>query len=136
MLEPCLLTRLLFFALFVAVLAADYILFSVRNQFIFLFQRVDKPSRRIARCPLDIFSLYAILFIVYIPLLHKESNMVEKKEVNKSQAIRDYLKEHPDTGSKDVADALTKQGIEVSPNFVAIIKDHDGGWQGEMETSR
>ena len=61
--------------------------------------------------------------------------MAEKKEVNKSQAIRDYLKEHPDTGSKDVADALTKQGIKVSPNFVAIIKEQNGCWQGETETS-
>jgi hypothetical protein len=57
------------------------------------------------------------------------------EEVNKSQAIRDYLKEHPDTAARDVADALTKQGIKVSPNFVAIIKDQNGCWQGETETS-
>jgi hypothetical protein len=61
--------------------------------------------------------------------------MAEKKEVNKSQAIRDYLKKHPDAGSKDVADTLTKQGIKVSPNFVAIIKEQNGCWQGETETS-
>jgi hypothetical protein len=61
--------------------------------------------------------------------------MAEKPKVSKSQAIRDYLKEHPDTGSKDVADALTKQGIKVSPNFVAIIKERNGCLQGETETS-
>jgi hypothetical protein len=45
-----------------------------------------------------------------------------KKAVNKSQTVRDYLKAHPSTSNKEVAEALTKQGIRISPNHVANIK--------------
>jgi arginine repressor len=45
-----------------------------------------------------------------------------KKPVNKAQAVRDYLKTHPSTTNKEVAEALTKQGIKLSPNHVANIK--------------
>jgi hypothetical protein len=48
--------------------------------------------------------------------------MAKKQTVNKSQTVRDYLKAHPGTANKEVADALTKQGIIVSPNYVASIK--------------
>jgi hypothetical protein len=55
-------------------------------------------------------------------LYYKESIMAKKPTVNKSQTVRDYLKAHPDIGNKDVALALTKQGIKISPTHVATIK--------------
>ncbi len=45
-----------------------------------------------------------------------------KKAVNKAQSVRDYLKAHPGTANKEVAEALTKQGIKISANHVANIK--------------
>ena len=40
--------------------------------------------------------------------------MAKKKKAgaNKSQLIRDYLTEHPDAQNKDVAKALSKQGVK------------------------
>lgn len=42
--------------------------------------------------------------------------------VNKSQAIRDYVKAHPRAANSEVAVELTKQGIQVTPNLVATVK--------------
>ena len=43
-------------------------------------------------------------------------------EVNKAQAVRDYLKEHRDALPKAVSDAFKAQGVDVSPNYVSNIK--------------
>ena len=48
--------------------------------------------------------------------------MAKKPAVNKSQAVRDYLETHPGTANKEVAEALAKQGIKMTPNYVAAIK--------------
>ena len=48
--------------------------------------------------------------------------MAKKSDVNKTQAVRDYLKAHPAALSKEIAAALTKQGIEITPGYVANIK--------------
>jgi hypothetical protein len=48
--------------------------------------------------------------------------MAKKSAVNKSQSVRDYLKAHPGTTNKEIADALTKQGIQIAPNYVAGVK--------------
>ena len=48
--------------------------------------------------------------------------MAKKPAVNKAQSVRDYLKAHPGTGNKELAEALGKQGIKISPNHVANIK--------------
>lgn len=45
-----------------------------------------------------------------------------KKPINKSQTVRDYLNAHPGTTNKEVAEALTKQGIKISANHVGNIK--------------
>jgi hypothetical protein len=45
-----------------------------------------------------------------------------KGSVNKSHAIRTYLNAHPNATNSEVAAELTKQGVHVSPNFVATIK--------------
>ena len=48
--------------------------------------------------------------------------MVKKQGVNKSKAVRDYLKSHRKATNREVSEALAKQGVEVSPNHVANIK--------------
>jgi len=48
--------------------------------------------------------------------------VAKKQSVNKSQTVRDYLKAHPSTANKEVAEALTKQGIKISASHVANIK--------------
>jgi hypothetical protein len=54
---------------------------------------------------------------------HKQESIVAKKRSGrKSQAVRDYLKEHPEAANKDVAEALTAKGIKVTGNLVANIK--------------
>jgi hypothetical protein len=55
------------------------------------------------------------------------------KTINKSQSVRDYLKAHPGTANKDVATNLTKQGIEVSPNYVAAVKTHKAAGKGKRK---
>jgi arginine repressor len=45
-----------------------------------------------------------------------------QEPVNKSKAIRDYLKAHPSAANSEVAAELTKQGIEVTSNFVTTIR--------------
>jgi hypothetical protein len=57
------------------------------------------------------------------------SKKPEPAKVNKSQAVRDYLKEHPGTANKDVAEALSKQGIKMAPDYVATVK-------GNMKTQK
>lgn len=42
--------------------------------------------------------------------------------VNKSQAIKDLLKDNPGFSPKQVADELTAKGIDVSPAYVSTIK--------------
>ena len=48
--------------------------------------------------------------------------MAKKQAVNKTQAVRDYLKAHPGAMSKEIATALIKQGIKINAGHVANIK--------------
>jgi hypothetical protein len=48
--------------------------------------------------------------------------MAKTRKVNKSQAVRDYLSTHPGSANKEVAEALTKKGIEIKADYVATIK--------------
>ena len=48
--------------------------------------------------------------------------MAKKQAISKTQAVRDYLKAHPGAMSKEIAAALTKQGIEINAGHVANIK--------------
>ena len=43
-------------------------------------------------------------------------------EVNKSEAIRNYLSEQPKAGPKEITEVLGKSGIVVTPSFVSTIK--------------
>lgn len=62
--------------------------------------------------------------------------MAKKTPVNKSQAVRDYLKEHPGTGNKEVAEALAKQGVKITPNHVANIKSKAAAGKGKRRRRR
>jgi len=48
--------------------------------------------------------------------------MAKKPKINKTQAVRDYLKAHPGAMSSAIAAALTKQGIKINAGHVANIK--------------
>ena len=48
--------------------------------------------------------------------------MAKKPKVSKTQAVRDYLSIHPGAMSKEIAAALTKQGIKINAGHVANIK--------------
>ena len=45
-----------------------------------------------------------------------------KKKVNKSQAIRDFVEANPEAGPTEVAAALKKERIIVSPAMVSSVK--------------
>ena len=48
--------------------------------------------------------------------------MAKKQKVNKTQAVRDYLKDHPKAKSGEIAAALNKQGIKITMNYAANLK--------------
>ena len=48
--------------------------------------------------------------------------MAKKPKVNKTQAVKEYLKANPKAKNQAVADALAKKGITLSANYVATIK--------------
>ncbi len=43
-------------------------------------------------------------------------------EINKSAAIRDYYQAHPKAKAQEVVDALARQGIETTSNYVSNLK--------------
>jgi hypothetical protein len=45
-----------------------------------------------------------------------------KKEGSKTKAVLDYIKAHPGVGNKEVAEALTKEGIKITAGHVSTIK--------------
>ena len=48
--------------------------------------------------------------------------MAKKSKINKTQAVADYLKVHPQTKPAEIAGALTKKGIVITPGHAANIK--------------
>ena len=48
--------------------------------------------------------------------------MAKKQKLNKSQAVRDYLRANHQATNQEVADALAKKGIKVTANYVATLK--------------
>jgi hypothetical protein len=48
--------------------------------------------------------------------------MAKKPQVNKTQAVKEYLKVNPKAKNQAVVDALAKKSVTVSPNYVATIK--------------
>lgn len=43
---------------------------------------------------------------------------------SKAQAVRDYISEHPRAKVRDVAEALSKQGVDVNAKYVSKVKSH------------
>ena len=56
------------------------------------------------------------------PTKNGGTNTLDKPKVNKTQAVRDYLKTHPEAMSGEIARALTKQGVDITPSHVSAIK--------------
>ncbi len=48
--------------------------------------------------------------------------MAKKPKVNKTQAVRDYLTDHPGAVSSEIAAALNKKGVKITASYVANIK--------------
>ena len=48
--------------------------------------------------------------------------MTKKQGVNKTHAVREYLKVNKKAKNQEVVDALAKKGITITPNYVANIK--------------
>jgi HAD superfamily hydrolase (TIGR01509 family) len=48
--------------------------------------------------------------------------MAKKPKFSKTQAVRDYLKDHPGALSSEIAAALNKQGIKITAGYAANIK--------------
>ena len=85
--------------------------------------------------PLDILPNYLIISCSH-PLPHKESIMAKKREVNKAQAVRDFMAAaNPEANPKEVSETLTKKGIEVSYNYVYTVKGKMAGKKGKKTPS-
>lgn len=48
--------------------------------------------------------------------------MAKNEKVNKTQAVKEYLKANTKARNQAVVDALAKKGIKISANYVATIK--------------
>jgi hypothetical protein len=107
----------------------------------FSFSNATAWQRGVAHLthPLKTAKLFSVPFSLY----HKEFTMAKKPvsakktenapPVNKPQAVRDYLKANPRTANKDVAEALTKQGIKMAPEYVAVVKGKMKGNKGKRK---
>jgi len=58
----------------------------------------------------------------YQSTVYSRSIQMAKQKVNKSKAVREYVKSNPKAKNQEVAEALGKQGIKVSANYVATIR--------------
>jgi hypothetical protein len=45
-----------------------------------------------------------------------------KRKVNKTQAVKEYLKAHPKAKNQEVAEELMKAGIKITAGYVSTIK--------------
>ncbi len=48
--------------------------------------------------------------------------MAKRNGVNISQSVREYFKAHPKAKNQEVVDALAKQGITTTTNYVSNLK--------------
>ncbi|NUQ66234.1 MAG: hypothetical protein HUU20_27555 [Pirellulales bacterium] len=53
---------------------------------------------------------------------NKAGEADQEQKVNKTRAVRDYLKAHRKATNKEIAEALGQQGIDITPMYVAGIK--------------
>ena len=62
------------------------------------------------------------------PVPAKKTEAAKTPKVNKSQSIRDYLKDHPGTANKEVAEAL-----KVSVNLISTVKSQMTAKKGKRK---
>ncbi len=62
--------------------------------------------------------------------------MAKKPKFSKTQAVRDYLKDHPGALSSEIAAALDKQGIKITAGYAANIKVALGKTQAINEAAK
>jgi len=48
--------------------------------------------------------------------------MAKKEGVSKTQAVKKFFKANPKASNQEAVDALAKQGITISTNYVSMIK--------------
>ena len=48
--------------------------------------------------------------------------MAKRQGVNKTKAVLDYWKAHPEASAGEIAEALTKAGVPIKASYVANIK--------------
>ena len=48
--------------------------------------------------------------------------MAKKNGLNKTQAVKEYFRANPKAKNQEVVDAMAKQGITISANYVGNIK--------------
>lgn len=58
--------------------------------------------------------------------------MAKRETVNKTQAVKEYLKANRKAKNQEVVDALAKRGIKISANYVGNIKATHNKRQGAM----
>ena len=63
-----------------------------------------------------------VIFVHSVGVQNRRNRNGEETRVTKIQSVRDYLKDHPDAMSGEIAAALTKQGIKINAGHVANIK--------------
>lgn len=66
----------------------------------------------------------------------KPAKVVKRRGVNKSKAIREYLKANPNDGPTAVCAALAKKGIKVTPPQVSNVKSIDAKKSGVKPMKR
>jgi hypothetical protein len=49
------------------------------------------------------------------------------EKVNKAQRIREYLAANPNSKPKDVVEALGKEGVKITTNYIATVQYHQNG---------
>ena len=59
--------------------------------------------------------------------------MAKKPKVNKSKAVREFMAANPTATPKEASEALTKKGIEVSPNYVSSVKSNITAKKGKRK---
>lgn len=60
----------------------------------------------------------------------------QKRTVNKSEEVRSYMASNPDAQPKEVAEALGKKGIKVTPQAVSTIKFNEAKKAGKKAGRR
>ena len=48
--------------------------------------------------------------------------MPRMKGVNKAKAVRDYLRDHPRAKTREIVEALAKQGTRVTDKYASLVK--------------